>query len=719
MIELSNIPLPLDTDISGMRVVRKAIDARKKSDVHFVVTVLEDAPDGMSDEAYVEQLRAEGKTAKVHVPFCDMRIPDAGAVLRNDDAQCSAGDRPVVVGFGPAGMFCALVLAKAGLRPIVLERGACMEERIAAVDTFDAGGPLNPHANIQFGEGGAGTFSDGKLNTGTKSRFNRQVLQWLVDAGAPEDILIDAKPHIGTDVLRDVVRRIRMQIEELGGEVRFRTQMTGLHVADDRLTGIDTTCGALTATRVVLACGHSARDTFAMLHELGVPMRRKPFSVGVRIEHAQDAIDAAQYGAYAGHPALPPADYKLVEHLANGRDVYTFCMCPGGQVVCAASEEGGVVTNGMSLHARNGRNANAALLVGISPQDLPGDDPLEGVRFQRSIEQAAYRAVLEAGGEPYQAPAQRVGDFLAGDAASAARAIPAFAAVQPTYARGTVPCDLRRVLPDIVCDSLAEAIPLMDRKLHGFADPDAVMTAPETRSSSPVQIIRDDTFQSAFEGLYPCGEGCGYAGGIMSAAVDGINVAACIVDEYGQQAAVQALRAGLPVVMPTDTVAGVGVSIRHASSPQVLYDLKRRPAAKPIPWLVGSVDALDRYGSDIPDYARNLVRDGWPGALTVIVRANDAVPPAFASATGTIALRMPDNEAVLSLIRELGCPLAVTSANISGEPPVADVHDVDPSIVDGVGAVLEPISSQAAKTASSGQPSRIVDCTGSEPRILR
>ena len=439
-------------------------------------------------------------------------------------AQGVLKSRPIVVGFGPAGIFCALMLARSGLRPIVLERGGSLEERVPAVEKFFREGILDPSCNIQFGEGGAGAFSDGKLNTLVKDRSFRGyfVLEQLVAAGAPEELLWQSKPHIGTDLLRGVLRNLRQEICDLGGEVLFRRQVTELLTEDGTVCGVVCSDGeCFRSDTVVLAPGHSARDTFRALHAQGIPMERKPFSVGVRIEHPQAWINRAQYGVEQ-LPGFPAADYKLVAHTADGRTVYSFCMCPGGVVVAAASEEGGVVTNGMSYHARDGVNANSALLCEVLPSDLP-EGLFAGMEFQRELERVAFRA----GGGDFRAPAQTVGDFLAG--------VPtvAFGEVSPTYSRGVTPSNLRDVLPNFVSDALAEALPLLGKKLHGFDHPDAVMTGVESRSTSPLRILRGETMQSDLTGLYPIGEGAGYAGGIISAAIDGVKCAEAIVKSLG------------------------------------------------------------------------------------------------------------------------------------------------------------------------------------------
>ena len=613
MLEISNLALPLDAglegkqaeklvrraaaralnvapnDIAEIRLLKRSVDARKKHDVHFVATLGVELAGGAQAEVAAIEAAAHRKGAanvKAHRPYEPLRVPQVGASRQAQDEP-----RPIVVGTGPAGLFCALYLARAGLRPLVVERGAAVDERMAAVDAFNAGEPLDPHTNIQYGEGGAGTFSDGKLTTNIKSPWAQHVLHLFVEAGAPEEILWQAKPHIGTDLLVDIVRNIRKQVEQAGGEVRFNTQLTALHFENGHLAqaeitslqptqtlrGRSTNCPEtarseaavelIPASRVVLACGHSARDTFELVRDAGVHMEQKPFSVGVRIEHPQQLINRSQYGKAADHPALGAADYKLSMHLRpqkgeeQGRGVYTFCMCPGGEVVCAASEPEGVVVNGMSRFARDGQNANSALLVGVGPEDFDGEDPLAGIKLQREMEQAAYRTAIAAGGEPYQAPAQTVGDFLAHRAGGPSKQ------VKPTYARGVAWCDLHECLPPFVARAMEQALPQLDRRLHGFADPQAVLTGVETRSSSPVRIVRGKNMQAQLAaapapdcaqsgaqtqapsgsqaanprpadaaapepetGLYPCGEGAGYAGGIMSAACDGLRVASALVE---------------------------------------------------------------------------------------------------------------------------------------------------------------------------------------------
>ena len=491
-----------NSKVRGLKLVKRSVDARKKPDIKVIYTV-DVAIDGNEEKI----IRKSGCKRASIAPISYYKLPKCSAVPEK---------RPVVVGFGPAGMFAAFVLAKAGLRPIVLERGEDAQSRHEKVQKFWETGELDVRSNVQFGEGGAGTFSDGKLNTGVNNPRIGWILEQFVKCGARENVLYDAKPHVGTDVLLTVVQNLRGWIISLGGEVRFNTQVTGICKDRGRLTALVLENGEkIECDHAIFAIGHSARDTFQMLDAENIPMEPKPFAMGVRIEHKQTTIDAAQYGRI--DPVLPPADYKLVKHLEDGT-VYTFCMCPGGFVVAAASEEGRVVTNGMSYADRDGENANAALLVTVNPEEFPYEGNLGGMKWQRELEETAYQL-----SGSYRAPAQRVGDFLAGRASVGA------GGVQPTYRPGVHWCDLNQVLPEKISRSLKAALPLLDGNLSGFAGEDAVLTAPETRSSSPVRIIRGEDRQSELKGFYPCGEGAGYAGGIMSAAIDGIMSAEAVI----------------------------------------------------------------------------------------------------------------------------------------------------------------------------------------------
>jgi uncharacterized FAD-dependent dehydrogenase len=499
------------------RVFRRGYDARRRGAILLVYTI--DAE--VDDEAAV----LARSTADPQIgPAPDMAYR---LVARAPEPLTH---RPVVIGAGPCGLFAALTLAQMGFRPIILERGRIVRARTKDTFALWRTSVLSPESNVQFGEGGAGTFSDGKLWSGIKdpAHLGRRVLEEFVRAGAPDEILVSSKPHIGTFRLVTVVESLRATIESLGGEYRFETRVTGLHIgrAPDGARRIEALAlengETLEASHVVLAPGHSARDLFAALVAAGVRVDPKPFSVGVRIEHPQSVIDRARFGLQAGHAALGAADYKLVHHGDNGRSTYSFCMCPGGTVVAATSEEGRVVTNGMSQYSRAERNANAGIVVGVTPADFTADeraDPLGGVAFQRRLESLAF----EVGGGTYAAPVQCVGDFLAG------RASTSLGEVIPSYKPGVTPTDLSLVLPEYVVSAIREALPVFGRRIKGFDLPDAVMTAVETRTSSPIRITRNEAFESLnTRGLYPAGEGAGYAGGILSAAVDGTRVAEAV-----------------------------------------------------------------------------------------------------------------------------------------------------------------------------------------------
>ncbi len=526
MIRLHNVRLPLrytDDDIrqrsarelrleeraiDRVSICRLSIDARHKNDVHYVASI--DVHIDLDERSVIA--RARSKNAAIATPYrYEKKLP------------LNPGKHPLIVGAGPAGLFAALTLAESGIRPLLIDRGSDVDRRTQSIGAFWDTGALDPECNVLFGEGGAGTFSDGKLNTGTKDSRARRVLEVFARHGAPDQILYQAMPHIGTDRLRLTVKRIRQEIIRLGGEVCFDTRLSRILTRDGAVCGAEVVSSGATrvieCTELVLAIGHSARDTFTMLDRMGVLIEPKAFSVGVRIEHLRQNIDRSQYGESCA--MLPAAYYKENVRLKDGRGVYTFCMCPGGTVVAAASERDSVVTNGMSEFARDRENSNAALLVSINPEDIETDDRLKGMHLQRSLEQRAYRL----GGGDYRAPVQRVGDFLRGNRSTR------FGSVLPSYRPGTTFAPLRELFPAFVTQGLQAAIPMIDLRLHGFADPDAVLTGVESRSSSPIRIVRDDSMQSVtLRGLYPCGEGAGYAGGIVSAAVDGIKVAERIIE---------------------------------------------------------------------------------------------------------------------------------------------------------------------------------------------
>lgn len=500
----------LDEQLLGFTLFKRSYDARKKnSELLFIYTIdLE-----TSNEAELLRTFADDRNIGV-AP--DVRYTFVG------QAPEGLSERPIVVGFGPCGIFAGLVLAQMGFKPIVLERGKEVRQRTKDTWGLWRKSVLNPESNVQFGEGGAGTFSDGKLYSQIKdpNHHGRKVLEEFVKAGAPEEILYINKPHIGTFRLTSMVEKMREEIIALGGDVRFEQKVTDLLLDGEQLTGVVLQSGEqLHSRHVVLALGHSARDTFRMLHAKGVFMEAKPFSVGFRIEHPQSLIDKARLGKYAGHPKLGAADYKLVHHAKNGRSVYSFCMCPGGTVVAATSEPGRVVTNGMSQYSRNERNANSGIVVGIDPErDYPGG-PLAGIELQERLEAHAY----VMGGSNYQAPAQLVGDFVAG------RPSTALGSVEPSYKPGVTLGDLAPSLPDFAIEAIREALPAFDRQIKGYNLHDAVLTGIETRTSSPLRITRDASYQSLnLKGLFPAGEGAGYAGGILSAGVDGIRIAEAV-----------------------------------------------------------------------------------------------------------------------------------------------------------------------------------------------
>ena len=524
MLRINEISVPLGADIEEIKkeaasvinvplkyiryfeIARESIDSRKKNSIKMIYSVNAELESGEEDIA--------ARFPENKVSLCERYHYELPENKRHSRF------RPVIVGFGPAGMFAGLILARSGIRPLIIERGNDVDTRTRDVYGFWKTGILNTSSNVQFGEGGAGTFSDGKLTTGIKDSRCRFVLETFVEHGAPEQIEYSSHPHIGTDRLGGVVKSIRQEIISLGGEIRFGCTLTDIYASNGTIQSISVRSASGSAEDIetdclILCTGHSARDTVEMLYRHGIQMEQKAFSVGVRIEHPQELINKAMFGKYWNDPRLGAANYKLANHPPHGRGGYTFCMCPGGTVVCASSEEDRVVVNGMSEFARDGENANSAILVGIEPEFFTDSHPLSGIEFQRQIESAAF--VLGGGG--YRAPAQTVGDFLRGTPSKK------FGGVKPTCPTGVAPSDIRRVLPAAVTDSIASAINAFDRKLEGFALPDAVLTAPESRSSSPVRIVRDIFRQSSIKGIFPCGEGAGYAGGIVSAAVDGIKCA--------------------------------------------------------------------------------------------------------------------------------------------------------------------------------------------------
>lgn len=491
-------------DLLSLRVYRRGVDARHTRQIHFIYTVDLD----VKDEVAALAKKRPNVSAVTEAPYAYAK------------KTVSLSRRPVVVGTGPAGLFAGLLLARSGTKPILLERGQPIEQRVKDVEGLTVRGVLNPESNIQFGEGGAGTFSDGKLNTSITDPRCRWVLEQLVAAGAPADILFRAKPHVGTDRLRGTVIRMRRDILEMGGEFRFGAKVTDLEIKDERVAGVRVNDAEwIEAEVVVMALGNAARDTFEMLHRRGVRMEPKPFSIGARVEHSRAAVDRGLYGGYANHPQLGAADYKMAHHSAKGMSAYTFCMCPGGVVVPGASEEGGVVTNGMSEYARCAANSNSGLMVGVTPADFGGDGPLAGVAFQRKWEQRAF----ELGGGGFRAPVQRVGDFLA------RRPTTRWGGVEPSYLPGATPANLWDCLPEKVCEGIKESLAEFNKRIKDFSHPDALLTGVETRSSSPVRMTRDEGLQSNLRGLYPVGEGAGHAGGIMSSAVDGLRAAEAIL----------------------------------------------------------------------------------------------------------------------------------------------------------------------------------------------
>ncbi|WP_201606098.1 NAD(P)/FAD-dependent oxidoreductase [Psychrobacter sp. JCM 18903] len=530
MIRLTEIKLPLNhapedlttaittklkisaEQMASFVMFKRGYDARNKRNIQLIYTLDITLTDSDLTNDLLVQFESDN-----HVKA----TPDTSYKYVGE-APKDLTERPVVIGFGPCGLLAALTLAQMGFKPIIIERGNEVRQRTKDTFGFWRQRKLNTESNVQFGEGGAGTFSDGKLYSQVKdpNHYGRKVMTEFVKAGAPEEILFVSKPHIGTYKLVTMVEKMRAEIIELGGEVRFATRVDDLHITDSKVTGVTLNTGEILKTNhVIFAVGHSARDTFEMIHDKGVYIEAKPFSIGFRIEHKQSTIDQARFGDNAGNEILGAADYKLVHHCKNGRSVYSFCMCPGGTVVAAASEEGRVVTNGMSQYSRNERNANSAIVVGIDPERDYPNHPLAGIELQRQLETLAF----ELGGKDYSAPAQTIGDFLKGKPDSE------LGDVKPSYTPGITLTDLSKALPDFAVDAIREAIPAFNRKIKGFSSDDGLLTGVETRTSSPISIKRNKEFQSInTKGLFPAGEGAGYAGGILSAGIDGIKVAEAV-----------------------------------------------------------------------------------------------------------------------------------------------------------------------------------------------
>ena len=714
MIDVSGLKLSLDTGlpdgqalalreiarqlgvkpcaIERAQLLKRSVDARKKANVHFTASYrLELSSDG--EERLLA--RAEQKDAKLKA--CGSSQPFLMCRLRF--TRLGASDLPpVVVGAGPAGLFAAWYLAKSGLKPLLVEQGAPVEERTHDVETFFQTGELNPWSNIQFGEGGAGTFSDGKLTTNLKNRYTAHVLHWFVDAGAPESILWQAHPHVGSDNLARIVSAIRKDIICLGGEVRFHTKLVEIKLEDGQLTSItlrNTQTGEDAFGLALRLFWHAVirratrSSSFAMRAS---PWNKSPSRWGCVSSILRRLSTKRSGEARQRTRRSKVAEYKLAIHLPSGRSVYSFCMCPGGEVVAAASEAGGIVTNGMSNYARDGKNANVALLVNVDPADLASSDVLAGVELQRAVEQRAYRVAQEQGGAPYQAPTQTVGAFLGKEHAFGGDTVHC----DPTYERGVVEAPLDEVLPDFITKALREALPLMGKRIRGFDNPGACLPRPRraplhrcasaaTNRSRLITRARQRRAQVPRRGSIRVGKGQGLrvascrprsmasrwqrrsrvrvGGSTQQRNVEG---ASTVPLPVSTTEAAAALQAGKPVIFPTDTVFGLGVAVNHAPSPAKLYQLKQRTDDKPIAWLVGSIDDLARYGKNVSAQALELARAHWPGALTLIVEASDEVPPAYQSAVGTIALRMPNDATARTLIEQVGSACYYVGEHLGG-----------------------------------------------------